>query len=482
METLNGLLHAGLWNKLFRRGFLVKKEIRFPEHGYYEDMFVFISSLMNTNKIAFSSTATYHYRVNPTSQTFSHDLNKRLSSYDEMIENFELLEKKYHLSQDQEILNALYREINANRQNLFISFRKDAKKLSEHFKKHPIPLVLRDTSPLWGGYSISLANTELAGHTSSMASEEKFPELSIIIPVYNVEKYLRQCLDSILTQTSQNYEVILVDDGSTDESPAICDQYAKKDKRFKVIHKKNEGVSVARNAGIDICTGEFISFVDSDDWLEPTYVSTLICQMRNADLIFFSHIVHSEDGLKSSYQLKEKFIDNENAKEDFILHLFNNMLYVDFYGYTWNKAFRRDIIMKNNIRFVSGLTFYEDEIFTNDYIMHVKKVRSISTPLYNYNWKVGGLSFSKKKSWQYFKLAEKTNEFAQSLETENAILFFKKRAENMLLMGLSDSDMSLGQWYKAFKKLKDQNGQQFSTRHIARIIYKRFVGSRSKDA
>lgn len=298
------------------------------------------------------------------------------------------------------------------------------------------------------------------------------PRISIIIPVYNVEKYICQCLDSILAQTFQNYEVILVDDGSSDSSPAICDKYVQNDNRFRVIHQKNQGVSVARNNGIEICSGEFISFVDSDDWLEPLYISTLMEQSEDSDLVFFSHIVHSEDGLKAEYHLEDKTIYNEDDKEKYIIHMFDNLIGIDFYGFTWNKLFKREIILDHCIRFVSGLNLYEDEIFTHDYIQYAKKIRSISTSLYNYNWKVGGLSFSKKESWQYFKLAEKTDEFAHSLSNNIAISFFKKRAEDMLLIGLNASDMNLLQWYKAFRRLKKHNGQQNSNRHIAKELLK----------
>lgn len=101
------------------------------------------------------------------------------------------------------------------------------------------------------------------------------PLISIIIPIYNVEKYLRRCVDSILCQSYHNLEIWLVDDGSPDGCPAICDEYAGKDKRVKVIHKKNGGLSDARNVAIDVATGEYICFVDSDDYVASTYVETL---------------------------------------------------------------------------------------------------------------------------------------------------------------------------------------------------------------
>ena len=101
------------------------------------------------------------------------------------------------------------------------------------------------------------------------------PEISIIIPVYKAEKYLRRCLDSVLSQTLSNWECILVDDGSPDQSGAICDEYAAKDSRFRVIHKPNGGVSSARNEGLDTAKGEFICFIDSDDWVGPKYLEHL---------------------------------------------------------------------------------------------------------------------------------------------------------------------------------------------------------------
>ena len=103
----------------------------------------------------------------------------------------------------------------------------------------------------------------------------KQPAISIIVPVYNAEKYLRRCIDSILSQSFTDFELILIDDGSTDLSPQICDEYASRDNRIKLIYKKNAGVSAARNDGLDIAQGEFITFVDSDDWVDERYLECL---------------------------------------------------------------------------------------------------------------------------------------------------------------------------------------------------------------
>lgn len=109
-------------------------------------------------------------------------------------------------------------------------------------------------------------------------------KISVIIPVYNVEKYLKRCLDSVVTQTYKNLEIILVDDGSTDNSGKICDEYAAKDKRIIVIHKENGGLSDARNKGLDICTGDYISFIDSDDWIDLNYFDVLLKNLLEYDV------------------------------------------------------------------------------------------------------------------------------------------------------------------------------------------------------
>ena len=108
--------------------------------------------------------------------------------------------------------------------------------------------------------------------------------ISVIVPVYNVEKYIKKCLDSIIYQTYKNIEIILVDDGSTDNSGIICDVYKERDKRIKVIHKKNNGVSAARNTGIENANGKWISFVDSDDWIDKNYFEILISKIYNNDI------------------------------------------------------------------------------------------------------------------------------------------------------------------------------------------------------
>ena len=116
------------------------------------------------------------------------------------------------------------------------------------------------------------------------------PKISVIIPVYNVESYLSKCIDSILCQTYTDFELLLVDDGSSDASGKICDMYKENDNRIRVFHKKNEGVSKARNLALNNALGEFVIFVDSDDWIEPNTFELVLNQLENFDILFFDII------------------------------------------------------------------------------------------------------------------------------------------------------------------------------------------------
>lgn len=181
--------------------------------------------------------------------------------------------------------------------------------------------------------------------------------ISVIIPIYNVEQYINQCVDSILNQTYKNLEIILVDDGSPDNCPQICDDYARKDNRVKVIHKKNGGLSSARNAGMDISTGEYLCFVDSDDyWNDNEFISKLIDNISNKDFIYFSYKNVSEKSIDTN------IIDNRLIKEYFNGEDFLNSIFdinPIFNWYAWQYLFKTNVWKINNIRFPEN-TLYED--------------------------------------------------------------------------------------------------------------------------
>ena len=181
------------------------------------------------------------------------------------------------------------------------------------------------------------------------------PLISIIIPVYNAEKYLRQCLDSVLAQTYTNWECLLVDDGSKDSSGTICDEYASKDSRFKVFHKENGGVSSARNVGIDNMTGEFVSFIDADDLLYPSSLAELIVGIKDGVGSSVGGFIHFDDNNKKTFELKfpeSKYISVEDAIFDFY-----RTEQKDWQRYLWNRLFRSKVIKENKLKFREDIFF-----------------------------------------------------------------------------------------------------------------------------
>lgn len=205
------------------------------------------------------------------------------------------------------------------------------------------------------------------------------PLVSIIVPVYKVEPYLRRCLDSIVNQTYTNLEIILVDDGSPDGCPQICDEYAAKDKRIVVIHKKNGGLSDARNAGLDICKGEYISFVDSDDWIVLNYIEVLLSinTKENADITIGNHKKVGEskeiDFCKKNdeYKVLNSYQALENLLGEYALN----------FTVSWGKMYRAQLW--RNLRFPKG-KLYEDA-----YVCHLLYSKSssicfLNEPIYYY--------------------------------------------------------------------------------------------------
>ncbi|PWK93828.1 glycosyltransferase involved in cell wall biosynthesis [Hallerella porci] len=205
----------------------------------------------------------------------------------------------------------------------------------------------------------------------------KQPLVSIIVPIYKVEPYLRRCLDSIVKQTYTNLEIILVDDGSPDGCPQICDEYAAKDKRIVVIHKENGGLSDARNAGLDICKGEYISFVDSDDWVSENYIEVMlnIAIKENADISICNHNFVHNDGSKKNIIFEERTYTKKEALKKIILQQTLP------WGASWGKIYKRKIF--NKYKFPVGI-IHEDDYTSYKFIYEADKIVCIDKTLYNY--------------------------------------------------------------------------------------------------
>lgn len=212
------------------------------------------------------------------------------------------------------------------------------------------------------------------------------PKTSVIVPVYNSEKWLSRCVDSILVQTCGDFELLLVDDGSTDSSAALCDSYAARDARISVLHKANGGVSSARNAGIALSHGKFITFVDSDDWVEPDYLQCLLQSIGDADLAICDFQAEGTDekwqqSIRPGLVLPEGFTDFAMATYP-ACHL----------TAPWIKLFRRSIIESHGLRFDSRLDTMEDTLFVLDYLRYVAMIACSDRRLYHYRRDGGGLS------------------------------------------------------------------------------------------
>lgn len=190
--------------------------------------------------------------------------------------------------------------------------------------------------------------------------------VSIIVPVYNVEEYLRECVDSVLNQTYSDVEVILVDDGSTDQSGNICDEYAEMDSRIKVIHKKNGGVSSARNTGIETALGERIIFVDSDDCIHPRLLESYRELDDDSVTLLCDYTTDMEEWKRFSLN------DFQEHMEFVVREKFMKLFYKDYMNPPFNKYFRADIIREHQIRFPEDMSLGEDLIFNMKYLAAVK--------------------------------------------------------------------------------------------------------------
>ena len=214
---------------------------------------------------------------------------------------------------------------------------------------------------------------------------------SIIIPVYNVEKYLRDCLDSVLGQSFADWEAICVNDGSSDGSSAILEEYAEKDSRFKVICRSNGGLSAARNTGMDAANGEYILFLDSDDWMEPDALKVIAQSLNDEDMLCFSgrRFFEATNTYNEADQLVEKIYEkgmayyNENA-----------LLHRDFaFVCVVLRAYRRSFLVDNGLRFKEGI-FHEDNLFTPMACFYAGQVKQINACLYNYRVRANSITDS----------------------------------------------------------------------------------------
>lgn len=235
------------------------------------------------------------------------------------------------------------------------------------------------------------------------------PIVSIITPVYKVVNCLPKCIESVISQTFTEWEMILVDDGSPDRSGEICDEYALRDSRIKVLHKKNGGPSSARNLGIEHAQGKYIWFIDSDDWIEQGALSSIFNVMdnSNADVCFFCLNPRSNSEVQIPFDFKSivgnnvdgiHYVGRQECAKAFVeIEMSAGM------GWTWNKWFKKSIIDENHIRFDTRFAIQEDHLFTLSYLLHVNHVIITDYAPYNYVMQSGTL-LTRKYSFENTKM------------------------------------------------------------------------------
>lgn len=217
-------------------------------------------------------------------------------------------------------------------------------------------------------------------------------DISIIIPVYNSENHLCRCLDSISGQDFSSYEVILVDDGSTDSSPSICDRYVSSDPRFRMIRKSNGGVSSARNAGLSVAEGDYVMFVDSDDALSPGALDAFATGL-GADFMSGGFNIYDE----GVFSLKVTSGVSRSYGKDGLASFFDDVMPEcgELFRGPWAKLFRRSVINEHSICFNERLSYAEDKLFVYEFLCHIGSAVSLDVPVYEYYRHPGSLSGGK---------------------------------------------------------------------------------------
>lgn len=274
------------------------------------------------------------------------------------------------------------------------------------------------------------------------------PVVSIIVPVYNTEKYLAKCIDSILAQTFNDFECLLIENGSADNSDSLCDEYAEKDSRIKVVHQEGKGVSFARNTGLDMASGQWIVFVDSDDWIESDLLEVALntAQEHPADIIQWNYISEGGRQIKKSKQLLAGAFTVSPDKE-----------LPGWFAMIWSRMYSKALIDENNIRFDTELFFGEDGLFSVQTLASAKTIWNTDKELYHYVNRTDSIINSMDINAVNNKIlaAERIEEYLRRQGKEKlfnkAILQKKRGARDSLLFDLPTPDIK--RWRETFPEI-----------------------------
>jgi len=270
---------------------------------------------------------------------------------------------------------------------------------------------------------------------------------SIIIPVYNVAPYLRECLDSVLSQTFADWEAVCIDDGSTDGSGAILDEYAAKDKRFRVVHQKNAGVSAARNCGLGLATGKWIGAVDPDDRIDKDFLVDFVVAVResDADMVWSDYYVN-----RGGHEIRIR-----QTCEACVNLMLVKLLCGDLMGSMWNKVFSREFIERHNISFPNQrVVMWEDLWFTASFLSHNPRVKYVKTCGYHYVARDGSAC------WSQFTLEKLSSEmiverFLESLDLPQEVLpILQERRMHIKVSAFSSCYIEDSLFYTIYPEIK----------------------------
>lgn len=290
-------------------------------------------------------------------------------------------------------------------------------------------------------------------------------EVSIIVPIYNVEKYLNRCMQSLLNQTLKDIEIIMVDDGSPDNCPKICDEYAAHDSRVKVIHKRNGGLSDARNAGLNAAQGEYVAFVDADDFTSDGAYEVLYSKAKEtqADIVYAGFYYQHDDGTIEECFMVDRDCEGEKEMSTFL----GNMLYGNkskketIWMSVWNGIYRRKTIEDNNIRFRSEREYLsEDILFHTELIPLCNRIICVPIALYHYCYNGNSLthsSFNPTKIDSNFRLYEELtriiNKYKLSDLHNKVNLFLVNYTRGIIIKRIILSDNAMSKKHLLFDKV-----------------------------
>lgn len=257
-------------------------------------------------------------------------------------------------------------------------------------------------------------------------------KVSIVIPVYNVEKYLEECVESIVNQTYNNLEIILIDDGSTDNTGQICEKLSCENEKIIALHQENSGVSAARNCGIRAASGRYIMFLDGDDYVLHNIVECFVNEMKNFDLVMSGYVIVDKRGVISRQHYDDrKFLSSKEFADQFYVY------FPTIFNFVWGKLYNLDIIKNNNILFKEDIMMGEDLIFNVEYYCHVNKIHVLADEYLYYrvvNESLSRKHYSnvEKMNVKYFGAAKKFMEKEGCFSGKNLLKYYEVMLEDYL--------------------------------------------------